>query len=203
MRERGLSIETVIKIAHKVVAPVRNRVNSMVARGVIDAIKADPKLQTMKVQWFGDVSEPVEHMEQGGITHFPLKGAEVVVLRTSQGIQIAVGGTHRDGRPTDLKSGETKMYGTGGGAGSFVHIKEDGTIEVTAAGDTVTINGNLVVSGDVEVGGAADVSGDVDAGGAISAGAEVTAKAMSTPVNLSTHLTPSPLGPLGPPTPGT
>lgn len=126
----GVTIGTVVKLAQKVVAPVRNRVNTMVVRAVLDAVKDDPKLQTLKLEWFGGPSEPVEHMMPGGLTHVPRKGAEFIFLRTSQGVQMAVGGTERGARPTGLKAGETQVYGTGDAADTYVHIKSDGSIEI-------------------------------------------------------------------------
>lgn len=68
-------------------------------------------------------------------------------------------------------------------------------------------SGKLIVNtqGDVEITASSKVkiTGDLEVTGKIEANGEVTAKASTAPVNLSTHIHPTPAGPSSAPTPGT
>jgi phage baseplate assembly protein gpV len=66
-----------------------------------------------------------------------------------------------------------------------------GSVYVSVDDDGATINGNTKINGSLSV------VGDMSADG------EVIARAAVAPVKLGTHLTPSPFGPIGPPTPFT
>lgn len=74
-------------------------------------------------------------------------------------------------------------------------------IDITKPGLVIGHEGGASLMQITETGisimGAVDVTGDVTVTG------EVTAKSMTTPVNLSTHLHPTGVGPSGSPTPGT
>lgn len=58
-------------------------------------------------------------------------------------------------------------------------------------------------SGGLKIKGNLEVEGDTAITGKVTASAEITAKFGTTPVNLSTHLHPTPAGPSSAPTPGT
>lgn len=65
---------------------------------------------------------------------------------------------------------------------------------------TVRLKGDSV---EIEASGGLTFEGDLKVKGKIEAEGEVTANAMSAPVNLSTHIHPTAVGPTSPPTPGT
>lgn len=83
------------------------------------------------------------------------------------------------------KIGNTKFKATQ----DSVEIESSNEIKVTAP--AITFVGDL------------SVDGDVTTTGKVAADGEVTAKAKMTPVNLSTHIHPTGIGPSEPPTPGT
>ena len=80
--------------------------------------------------------------------------------------------------------------------GQLVNKAGDAWVEVSP--DGVGVVGNFKVYGACDLNGVTiDPTGNVEAPG------EVTAKAATAPVNLSTHLHPTAMGPSGAPTPGT
>ncbi len=91
---------------------------------------------------------------------------------------VQVTGYHDNETTAVAKPGEKRMYArvSQGVLAAEIYLQRDGSIRIVDH-----ISGGEVVLG----------------------GGEVTAKADGPSVSLSTHLTPSPFGPLGPPTPGT
>lgn len=156
---------------------LNRKLTLMVGRAVLEAVTDSTSMQTVKVTVLdGDTDDEVEHMQPGGLTH---------VASGGEGVALSVGGStegrvvvcvsKRSARPTGLLPGETALYSEGG---VVIKLTATGEVEITGA-STVTIDGDLAVTG------------------------EVTAKSDTAPVNLSTHLHPTAMGPSGAPTPGT
>ncbi|NRA02910.1 MAG: phage baseplate assembly protein [Myxococcales bacterium] len=179
--------EQMLKLVAKATAPIKTRVNNMLVRTVVAAINDDTGFQQVTTSALaGELPDQVEHMQPGGLSH--------VALPTAEGLMVCIGGSrshaialmlaNRSMRPKGLLPGETAIWTAGPSplGGLKILCKADGSIEVTPGGITPVMK----IAGDLEVTG------------------EVTAKAgVGTGVGLSTHITPSPMGPLGPPTPGT
>lgn len=133
----------------------------------------------------------------------PLPG-DTVALEEGVGVGgYQVSGYH-DETAKKAEGGEKRHYArdTDGSPVAEIHIKGDGTVEVTslvAGGAKVTVkpDGTVDVEGDVTVTGSIGVGGDAEADG------EVKAKAGGAQfVTLTGLKVPTPFGPQGPPIPG-
>jgi|SRR3954465_12655879 hypothetical protein len=98
--------------------------------------------------------------------------------------------------PGKSANGEKRFYareGDGTPAAEF-WLKKNGDVVITSlkSGGKVTINGVVI-----------DQDGNMTVPGKVDANGEVTAMKSGPSVTVSQQLTPSPFGPLGPPTPGT
>lgn len=175
----------VLRLLNRVTAPLRHRLNMVVARMVLDAVSDAAQRQGMRVTVLADeVLDDIEHFQPGGLTHVPLKGAEgvLVCVGGQRGHAIALGVANRDARPTGLQPGETGLYAAQPGTGGLkVLLDAAGNITLTPTA-TVTITGALLVTGEI---------------------AAMTAAPGTAAVHLSTHLHPTATGPSGPPTAGT
>lgn len=121
----------------------------------------------------------------------PLPGDSAAHVDGSETGTIQITGYHDPENPSTAKPGERRTYARApdGTIVAEIFAKQNGDIKITSllAGGIIDLNGLKI-----------DQSGNLTTPG------EVTAKtATSGGVGLSTHLTPSPMGPLGPPTPGT
>ena len=124
----------------------------------------------------GRIDETLEDREliqQSGFSSIPKEGDEVIVLSFGN-LRIAVATDSKD-RPL-LEVGETAVFSS---AETYIKMKADGTIEIVSKGKKITFDGDIEATG------------------------EITAKVGSTPVKLTTHLHPTPVGPSSAPTPGT
>jgi len=124
----------------------------------------------------GRIDETLEDREliqQSGFSSIPKEGDDVIVLSFGN-LRIAVATESKD-RPL-LEVGETAVFSS---AETYIKMKADGTIEIVSKGKKITFDGDIEATG------------------------EITAKAGSTPVKLTTHLHPTPVGPSSAPTPGT
>lgn len=124
----------------------------------------------------GRIDESLEDREliqSSGFASVPKEGDEVLVLSFGN-LRIAIATDSKD-RPS-LEVGETAVFSS---AETYIKLKADGTIEVVSKGKKITFDGDIEATG------------------------EITAKSDSSPVKLSTHLHPTPVGPSSAPTPGT
>ena len=113
----------------------------MVGRAVLTVVDDSTGLQTVQVEGLrGEVIDGAERMQLYGITSYPLKGADAVLL--------AVGGVRqhsvvliddRRHRPTGLSEGEVCIYSS---HGQRIILKANGEIDVM--GDKI----NLISNGD-------------------------------------------------------
>lgn len=175
----------VLRLVHKATAPLRTRLNMMTARIVVNAFSEQGFQTVTATALAGEELDGIEHMQPGGMSHVALPGAEglMVCIGGSREAPVALGIANRSGRPKDGQPGETLIYTVGPAGGTKIKCKASGEIEITPAAAVgtplVTIIGDANVTGEVKA----------DSGG--------------PGVTLSQHLIPSPMGPLGPPTPGT
>lgn len=130
----------------------------------------------------GRVDETLEDrdlFQSRGFSSIPKEGDSVLILERG-GLKIAIA-TETDDRP-QLEPGEAAIYSS---KDSYLKMKADGTIEIVSKNKKITFDGDLEVSGKIE------------------AEKEISANAKTAPVNLSTHVHPTAVGPTSPPTPGT
>ena len=119
----------------RLIAPVERKLRLVATKAIVELVKDDIGLQGAQVSLLEDETsdEGAEHMQPGGLTHKPFQGAE--------GVFLSIGGVRDDGvvicvsdrryRPKDLEDGETCLYNEGDKQ-STLHMKADGSIEVTA-----------------------------------------------------------------------
>lgn len=160
----------------------------------VSAVEADGNV---KCDLGGDDALIADHFADGGDDCPPLAG-DFVALDDGPGTGTKQATGYHD--PSDVTArqaapGEKRIYSRAGPGvlAATLWLKADGTIviqsELAPAGGTfeIGVDGVVTINGDAQI----DATG------------EVIAKVSGGGVKLSTHLTPSPFGPLGPPTPGT
>lgn len=135
---------------------------------------------------------PIGHPRGGGFyMHFPMVAGDFVWVMFSDQSLDEFTRTGRVSKPKDIRSHDLFPYAIPSSDPSSPNV-----ISPAPVADKLVIgaeggSGTVRVEGDLEVDGAIECTG------------EVTAKFGGASVGLTTHLTPSPMGPLGPPTPGT
>lgn len=141
-----------------------------------------------------------EHFGDLGDDSLPLPGDVAIIVPGDGTGTWQIVGYGDPATLTKAGAGEKRVYSRSapGVAAAHVWAKADGTIVIEG----------LLSGGKIEMDllGVIDLNGvKIDKSGNLSAPGEVTAMAATpaTAVNLSTHQTPSPMGPLGPPLPGT
>lgn len=109
-----------------------------------------------------------------GVCSNPPTNAHVILLN-SQGQDSVKFGILNDfiNRKKGLKEGEVVLFNTM--AGSFIHLKEDGSIDVEADGQVNITSPKVTMSGDLQV------------AGKISAAGDIIADYLSTAITMLTH----------------
>ena len=152
-----------MKDVARLMAPMARRLGNMVARGVVSAVNAATKMQTLQLRLMADeAKDNVEHFEPFGFTSNPLPGAEHVTVfmdgDRSHGITVVV--ADRRYRLANLQGGEVALHDA---FGNKAHFKNDGTFDIVAT-TKVQITSPLVT-----------MSGSLQVAGAITAGTTITA----------------------------
>lgn len=112
----------------RMLGPLRRSIGNMVARGVVAAVNAANKMQTIQMRLMSDEAKSdVEHFEPYGYTSHPLAGAEGVVLfpdgDRSHGMLLVV--ADRRFRIKSLRPGEVAIHDD---LGQKVHLTRDGIV---------------------------------------------------------------------------
>ncbi len=125
-------------LIRQVTNPLKVKLNMLVTRVVINAIQDAPGIQTVTLEALaGEVFDEIEHMQQGGITHAPLKGAEAVMLALggSRENLVVLAASNREFRPKNGKAGETIMHAAEAlDVGVQARIAPGGAFEVVKEG---------------------------------------------------------------------
>jgi phage baseplate assembly protein V len=192
---------------NRVLAPIRRRIDNMVARAVVRSSIDSTKLRELQIEILrGELRDRVEHFQEYGFTSRPLDGAEVVGLFVggSRDHPLIIASEDRRYRIKNLEKGEVALYTD---EGDYIHFKRGGNIEVLAgtkvkvtapdveiiASTKVTITSPLVtMSGNLEVSGNVAVDGNVQADGTIVSSTSVadpngTMQEMRSTYNTHTH----------------
>jgi phage baseplate assembly protein V len=129
----------------RMLAPLRERIQMMLARAVVSAIDDARGLQTLQVELLADeVADGAEHMQPYGLAAHPHAGAEAVVafvggLR-SHALVLSV--ADRRYRLKGLEGGEVALYDDQGQTvwlkRAGIYIESDQRVEVAAP--EVTVN---------------------------------------------------------------
>lgn len=137
------------------------RLASMLGRGVVLAVNAARKLQSLQLRLLADESkDAVEHFEPFGFTSHPLPGAEHVTLfldgDRSHGVTVVV--ADRRYRLTGLPAGGVAIFDS---EGTSVVLSADGVAKVTASARVeidapitkvlhdLDVGGNIVAAGNI------------------------------------------------------
>lgn len=162
------------------------RVQLIVGHGTLRLSDDSKGLQRLQGDFLrGETRGELERFGQFGWTSRPPKGSELVALfyGGDRAHGIIISAEDRRVRPTGLEEGESMAYNA---AGVRIHLKSDGSIEITAPGGALLTSPNLELSGDLKVKGSIDVDGNVSAAGVEDALG--TMAEMRADYNLHTHL---------------
>lgn len=121
------------------IRPLRNRIDNMVARGVVTLVNNAVKMQKIQVGiQEGETADDVEHFQPFGFKSVPLAGAESVLLFVGgdRNAPVAVVTDDRRHRPTGWDDGEA---GTFNAFSAQMHHKADGTTEITGGGAAIPL----------------------------------------------------------------
>lgn len=166
-------MKDLIGTVQQLLAPVKRRVDNMVARAVVSLVDDAAALQLLQIRMLDDeVRNRCERFQEYGFTSVPMPGAEAAVLFVGgyRDHPLVVAVDDRQVRPTGLQPGEVAIYTD---QGDQIIIRRGGAIEivastsVTVTSPTVSLSGDLTVQGNVTVNGGTGVSvpsGDVIAG---------------------------------------
>ena len=141
-------------------APMRRKINLMVSRAVISAIKDSKNTQFLQVSALSDeVLDDVERFSEFGFSSNPPSGTEAVLLSVGGNREhsIIVATNHRASRFKNLASGESVLYTNDG---THIHLKKGGEIEIKTStkvfvdAPDVEFTGNALVKGNLTVEGA-------------------------------------------------
>lgn len=111
---------------------LRAKINGMVARAVVRAVRDSSALQELKLEVLaGERVERAERFQQYGMSSVPFPGAECVVVfaQGNRDHPLVVAVDDRADRPTGLAAGEVMVYARGG---ARVHLKADGSLRLTS-----------------------------------------------------------------------
>jgi phage baseplate assembly protein V len=129
---------------NRLLAPLRRRVDNMVARAVLRLANDGPMLQEAQLQiQRGEIRERCERFQQYGFTGVPHPGAEAVVIFVA-GLRdhpLIVSIDDRRYRKKGLQAGEVALYTD---EGDYILLKRGRIIEVVA-GATLDVTAPTVI----------------------------------------------------------
>jgi len=167
------------------IAPLQRRVMSMIARGVIKAVKENKGLQRYQMTLLAEETfDELEMVGHYGFISSPPPGSEGVVVfpggDRSHG--IVVGTENRQYRLKILANGEVAIYDKNG---QYVHIKSGGVVEVKANTKVLATCPLFETSGNAKVGGNLEVIGTSLLTGLATAPAGVTSTGALTGATIA------------------
>lgn len=135
---------------NQLIAPVRRRLDNLVARAVVKVIDDSKKLQLLQLAILdGETRDLCERFQEYGFTSVPLAGAEAVVVfvggHRDHPLVLAV--DDRTKRKTGLQPGEVALYTD---EGKYLLLKRGGTTELNqhvnlTSGNVYKVAGTQVV----------------------------------------------------------
>lgn len=118
-------------------APVRRRLDNMIARAVVTLVDDTKKLQVLQLSVLADETrDGCERFQEYGFTSVPVAGAEAVVVFVSgyRDHPLVLAVDDRTKRKTGLQPGEVAIYNHQGG---YLLVKTGPTLEANAPIDLV------------------------------------------------------------------
>jgi len=121
--ERIMRIEDVIKIAKKVIDPIRRKTLLMIGHGIIEAAKDGGPLQAIQATFLADeTKDDVRKMHHFGFSSNPPVGSECIAVSVggNRESSVVIASEHRDFRFKNLAPGDCVFYNKNG---KFIHLK--------------------------------------------------------------------------------
>lgn len=134
---------------NKAVKPIADRVKMIVARGVLKNVTDSTGVQKVQASLLaGELKDGIERFQTYGLSSNPPAGTEGIFLfiggNRDHGVCVAT--DDKGSRFKNVASGEVALYDN---KGNFIHLKTDGTIEITATQKIRMITPRLEVTGDI------------------------------------------------------
>ena len=131
----------------EIIRKIINRLKNSVSQALLAAVKDSEGLQVVKVEGYADeIADGIERIQNYGLTSNPPKGSEAIVVNigtnSDHGVVIAMDSATY--RKKNLKPGEVAVYDKNG---SYILLKEDGTIEINPSKDYTIISDKIMLGG--------------------------------------------------------
>lgn len=132
----------------RLLEPLRVSIRMMLSRAIVNVINDSTNMQLMQIEVLSkEIKDDVERVQNYGFTSVPKPGAEAFVGfingNKDHGIIIAVDDSRV--RLKNLEAGEVAVYHE---SGTYIKLKEDGSIELNSNKDI-----NIIQSGKIQLGG--------------------------------------------------
>lgn len=124
------------------------KIKGMVGKAILAAVDDTTKMQLVKIEGqAGVVQDRVERVQNYGFTSNVPPGGEAVVVNVagSKDHPVCIALDHTGHRKKDLKPGEVAVYDKNG---SYILLKEDGSVEISSADKYVLSSDSIMLGGD-------------------------------------------------------
>ena len=158
---------------------IRNRLEMIVARGVLRLVDDSGNLQVVQLGLLQGETRELERFQSYGLTSVPIPGAEAVALFRGgdRGHGLVVVIDDRRHRKHPLVEGDVALYEH---LGKFIHLRDDGVLEISAP--TIRLNASTKIILDAPI---------VEAGAA-GATEKILTEAVIPDYNVHVHNNPGP-----------
>ncbi len=126
-----MSVQALKNMVSSMIKPIRNRLYTMIIRGVIESVKDDGGMQVVKATLLaGQTRDDIERFQNSGFTSNPLPNSECLVIAVggNQDHLIVIADNDRTNRPKNLIPGESAQYNAFNG--NKAHLKNNGNFEI-------------------------------------------------------------------------
>lgn len=128
-----MSVERMRNFVSQMIAPLRNRVYTMITRAIIESVKDTDGMQIVKLNLLaGETRADVERFQNFGFSSNPPADAECVAVAVggNRDHLIVIVADDRKTRVKNLANGESVVYTDDG---TIIHLKKGGIVQVIAA----------------------------------------------------------------------
>lgn len=141
-----MTIDDIVKIISRTIAPLKRKVLLSIAHGIIEASKDDGPLQFIQATYMADETKnDVRKMHHFGFSSHAPKGSECIAVSVAgnREASVIIATENREFRFKNLGEGEVAVYSKDG---DFIHFKNGKAIEISTnaltinAVNTVTVN---------------------------------------------------------------
>ncbi len=141
-----LSIDDVVKIISRSIAPLKRKILLSVAHGIIEATKDDGGLQFIQATYLeGETKNDVRKMHHYGFSSHAPVGSECIAVSVAgnREASVVIATENREFRFKALKDGEVAIYTK---EGDHIHFKNGNEIEVKTKTLTVEAENEVTVN---------------------------------------------------------